>query len=569
MKLIPRLTVKTRLILTPSLLVLVGMGAIMGIMTYCLTRAVAEVDKSVSTLSTQLEAEQGDTIAEISAKQTAASTAALRSKAMGLAAMVARLSADPIENFEYDPLTEYCKEVCRDADIGLCLVSDAEGKVLTEFTNSTDPGVQSRAGQAVKAGVQKTAEALGKSEGVLTFAAEIKDSAGKKVGQVSLFVFDDALKQSEAAIAADAKRLTTGTNGLLSTLGQEVGDLFGRQINQSLLIDAAAAGGVLLVSLLILLNLANRICRPLNSIIARLTSGAELTTSAIGEVSSASQSLAKGVNEQAASLETTAASTEEMTAMVKRNASNAAEAKDLASSTSAHAHRGTDAMEKMSQAIDEMKSSSDETAKIVKIIDEIAFQTNLLALNAAVEAARAGEAGKGFAVVAEEVRSLAKRSAEAAGNTAEMIETAVNNADSGVEISHGVGEILEQIADGGQKVNDLVAQIASAGTEHAQGIEQINQGVSQIDQITQSTAANAEVTASAARELGAMADGLRGMVAELQGLVDGSGSGQTATDGDVFMADSGQDDTSLASERRAPRGMKLSTGQRSSDRQTV
>jgi len=276
--------------------------------------------------------------------------------------------------------------------------------------------------------------------------------------------------------------------------------------------------GIVIVGLLA----ANSISRPINRIIENLTSGAEQTTSAAGQVSSASQSLAQGSSEQAASLEETTASMEEMSSMTNQNADNANEAKKLAETAWSSAEKGTEAMTRMSSAIDDIKTSSDETAKIIKTIDEIAFQTNLLALNAAVEAARAGEAGKGFAVVAEEVRNLAQRSAEAARTTADMIESSVKNADNGVTISKEVAESLGEIAEGSRKVNDLVGEISAASSEQSQGIDQISTAVTQMDQVTQSNAANAEESAS--EELSAQAEELSRMVRDLQAIVGGAGS---------------------------------------------
>jgi methyl-accepting chemotaxis protein len=235
-------------------------------------------------------------------------------------------------------------------------------------------------------------------------------------------------------------------------------------------------------------------------------------SSASQQISSGAQSLAQGANEQASSLEEVSSSLEEMSSMTKQNAENAIQAKSLADETNKNALQGTSAMGNMTDAINRIKESSDQTAKIVKTIDEIAMQTNLLALNAAVEAARAGEAGRGFAVVAEEVRNLAQRSAEAAKNTANMIEESVRNAGDGVSISAEVSKTFELITVSVKKVNDLIGEIAAASQEQAQGIDQVNTAVSQMDKVTQQNAANSEESASAAEELSSQSEELANMV---------------------------------------------------------
>ncbi len=269
------------------------------------------------------------------------------------------------------------------------------------------------------------------------------------------------------------------------------------------------------------LMITRSIVGPLRRIIGGLTAGSQQTASAAGQVSSASVSLADGASRQAAAIEETSSSMEEMAAMTRQNAVNATRANSLAAQTKQSADRGVDAMGRMNAAIDDIKKSSDATARIIKTIDEIAFQTNLLALNAAVEAARAGEAGKGFAVVAEEVRNLAQRSAEAAKNTAQMIEESVRNADNGVAITREVGDALAEISQAASEVNELVAGIAKASTEQAEGNAQINTAVGQMDHITQANAANAEETASASEELSGQAEEMSSMVRELESMVGG------------------------------------------------
>ena len=263
------------------------------------------------------------------------------------------------------------------------------------------------------------------------------------------------------------------------------------------------------------------ITKPLNRIIEGLARGSEQVASAADQVSQSSQSMAEGASEQASSLEETSASLEEMTSMTKQNADNTNQANTMANQARDAAGKGREGMGRMASAIDAIKSSSDETAKIIKTIDEIAFQTNLLALNAAVEAARAGEAGKGFAVVAEEVRNLAQRSAEAAKTTSALIEESQQNSDNGVAVSSEVAQILEQIAEAIEKVTQLVSEVTAATNEQTQGIEQINTAVAQMDQVTQANAASSEEAASASEELSAQANELNDMVRELRMIVGG------------------------------------------------
>jgi len=267
----------------------------------------------------------------------------------------------------------------------------------------------------------------------------------------------------------------------------------------------------------------NTLVKNLDDAMGQVSEAVSQVSSASEEISSGAQNLAEGANEQASSLEEVSSSIEQMSSMTKQNADNSNQAKILASEAYAAAKEGDASMKRMADAIQQIKQSADNTAKIIKSIDDIAFQTNLLALNAAVEAARAGEAGKGFAVVAEEVRNLAMRSAEAAKNTANMIEESVKNADGGVKITEEVAKSLGQIVDRAGKVGGLIAEIAAASNEQAQGIEQVNTAVAQMNQVTQQNAANSEESASASEELNAQATELANMVSAF--TISNAGSG--------------------------------------------
>ncbi|MHB1224431.1 MAG: methyl-accepting chemotaxis protein [Gemmatimonadaceae bacterium] len=236
---------------------------------------------------------------------------------------------------------------------------------------------------------------------------------------------------------------------------------------------------------------------------------AEQVAAASGQIGTGSHALAEGANSQASTLQEVSSSLQELTSRTRQNAGNAQTARSLADEARTSAETGTASMGRLQDAMGRIKQSSDATAKIVKTIDEIAFQTNLLALNAAVEAARAGEAGRGFAVVAEEVRALALRSAEAAKNTAALIEEAVQNAEGGVVIN---SEVLRQLGDINSrisKVREVMGEIAGASEEQSSGVEQITIAVEQMNGVTQQVAANSQESAATAQQLAGQADMLR------------------------------------------------------------
>ena len=284
-----------------------------------------------------------------------------------------------------------------------------------------------------------------------------------------------------------------------------------------ILVVSVLAGGLLNFFIIVGVNKA------LKRAVTELSEGAEQVSSASGQVSGSSQSLAQGASEQAASLEETSASSEEMSSMTRKNAENSQQAAAVMHDVSRRVAEANRTLADMMTSMDEIGASSNKISKIIKVIDEIAFQTNILALNAAVEAARAGEAGMGFAVVAEEVRNLAQRSAQAAKDTASLIEDSILKSTEG---SRKLGEVagsIHAITEGAGKVRTLVDEVEASCKEQAQGIEQISKAVSRMDAVTQRTAANAEESASASEELNAQSQALMAVVEQLQALV-GAGS---------------------------------------------
>jgi methyl-accepting chemotaxis protein len=289
----------------------------------------------------------------------------------------------------------------------------------------------------------------------------------------------------------------------------------------TLIFQSAFVGLGLMVGFFLTWIISRAVTQPLRHVIENLKVSSTQVATASEQLSASSQTLSEGSTEQAAGIEETSSSLEEMASMAKQNSNNAVQADALMKETNEVVQQASSDMAELTGSMDQISKASEETQKIVKTIDEIAFQTNLLALNAAVEAARAGEAGAGFAVVADEVRNLAIRAAEAAKNTSDLIAGTSQKVASGAELVGRTNKGFQAISESASKVGDLVAEIAAASNEQAQGVDQINNAVVEMDKVVQNNAASAEESASSSQEMIVQAEKMKGMVAELVGMVEG------------------------------------------------
>ena len=263
------------------------------------------------------------------------------------------------------------------------------------------------------------------------------------------------------------------------------------------------------------------VSRLLKRCLPALVRSTDEVTSAAGQLSTSSQSLAQGASEQAASLEQTSASSEELNSTTQRNAENGRTAAEVVHEVEREVVSANRTLAEMVRSMSEINDASDKIARIIKVIDEIAFQTNILALNAAVEAARAGEAGMGFAVVADEVRNLAQRSAQAAKDTAAMIEESIAKSADGTKKLDQVKEAISGITESATKMKTLVDEVSTGSQEQAQGFAVISESIVQMGEVTQKAAASAEQSASASEQLTAQARQMRKSLEPLLALIDG------------------------------------------------
>ena len=339
--------------------------------------------------------------------------------------------------------------------------------------------------------------------------------AGKNVEAFSKYLAEGNGPFLELKAAIKAETEYNRRNGELYSVSAEAAATRARWLTGLLLAASVLIGSSLLFFIVRGVN------RALLQAVSELSDGADQVAAAASQVSSSSQSLAQGSSEQAASIEETSASSEEINSMSRKNAENSKVAADSMVEAADRVEEANRNLAQMVVSMNEINASSDKISKIIKVIDEIAFQTNILALNAAVEAARAGEAGMGFAVVADEVRNLAQRCAQAAKDTAGLIEESISKSSDGKTKLDQVATAVRSITESATKVKTLVDEVKLGSEEQARGIEQVAKAITQMEKVTQTTAANAEESASASEELSAQSDTLRAIVARLNGMVGG------------------------------------------------
>ncbi|MHB8773109.1 MAG: methyl-accepting chemotaxis protein [Syntrophales bacterium] len=397
------------------------------------------------------------------------------SKGNSLANLLEKISTPYILNYDFPALEGFVQEAIKDQDVAFVVFQDEAGKALT--TNS-------------KAPTDTSSLAL--------YQRDIKDSAGAKAAVLKIGYSKNTL---------------------------------GRIMRDGIINITASVLIAMVLTVLGLTFVIRNITVVLKRVIAGMSEGTDAVASLSSEVASASQTLAEGASEQASSIEETSASIEEMASMTRQNAGNAGQANSMMVETRAVMDKANASMADLTAAMGDISAASEQTAKIIKTIDEIAFQTNLLALNAAVEAARAGEAGAGFAVVADEVRNLAIRAAEAAKNTAVLIDGTVKKIQNGSGIVSNTSQAFSTVGEGAKKVGELVEEISAASNEQAQGVEQINRAIAEMEKVVQRNAAGAEESASAAGEMNAQAKQMKEYVADLVKIVGGVGRDTGAASG--------------------------------------
>jgi len=377
----------------------------------------------------------------------------------------------------------------------------------TELCGANCPVKESMATGKAVSGLRLRVNLGGRDVPMMMSASTLRDADGKVIGAFEILkdmTFEEEQKRREE----ESKRR------YLKEKVQELSAFIQRLAAGDFSADCTMGSGD--EALQMLARSLNEMVSRLRDLLHQVHQAADQVATASAQVAEASQRLAEGASEQAASVEQISASVQQVASTARNNAEGVTEGDRLMKETSQVVEQTSNSMEELSRAIEEIASSSERTRSIVKTIDEIAFQTNLLALNAAVEAARAGEAGAGFAVVADEVRNLAQKSAEAARETAKVLQTMASRVKDGRDVLRKASDDFASLTEYAQRVIEIMSAIASASQQQAQEVEQVRDTLSRVEEVTQRVAANAEESAAAAEEMKAQSEELKRMVANFK-----------------------------------------------------
>lgn len=406
-------------------------------------------------------------------------------KGESVASLLATTGAGFIYNYDESGLADFAQHAATDPDIAQIVFFDKEGKKIAE---------------------------AGKPVGGMEFVKRPLVYQGDQIGTLDVGL-------NFASVAKNAAALTERTAKVVEESVQAKGKAIR---NTVFAIAVVSVIGLLAMIMMIREGLRRKIVKPVSAIASNLEESVVFGAESADQLAVSSQRLADISSTQAAAVEQCSASLAELTSMTRQNAENAEQADKLMKDTGEKLSHAGESMVDLRKVMGEITKAGEETSKIVKKIDEIAFQTNLLALNAAVEAARAGEAGAGFAVVAEEVRNLAMRAAEAAHSTADLIEGTITTVRVGEETVGRVSAIFTRAMTSSAEVGNLVSEIARASKEQATGIIQVNKAITEIDKVTQEMAASSEESAAATENMKAEEARMTALVGDLRGLLHGS-----------------------------------------------
>ncbi len=484
----------------------------------------------------------------------------MRKNAFSMADLLAKVSAGAIMANNFVELISYARSSSQNPDVIFTAFLKPDGNPIVRYLDRKDPTIkQYLATGSGKNKILKVLDAAGKDDGVFMVQKAI-EFQGKTLGKVVLCisrataqreidamsegfegliannraVIDSVLAKGSGKIHQDVKALVASFikrgHASLQNVKASLNDSQRRIGSQTRRIVIGVGAVAICVVAALLFLVLSRISKTITAVVEELLESASANSRTSEQISDTSQSLAEGASEQAAAIQETSASLEEMSSITRQNADHAGQADQLMNEANQIIDKANGSMNHLIGSMAEISKASEDTQKIVKTIDEIAFQTNLLALNAAVEAARAGEAGAGFAVVADEVRNLAMRAAEAAHDTATLIESTVKKIGEGSSLVDKTNSAFTEVSASTAKVAELVSEISAASHEQAQGIEQINQAVTEMDNVTQRNAAHAQETAASSEDMRSRAERMQKLVLELVTIVEGQRTAQAHTD---------------------------------------